>query len=154
METEQIMQLYQAQVMEHSRKPRNYYELEDASHRAEGWNRLCGDRVKVHLKLSPEGKILASSFSGESCAICKASASMLMEKLSGMGLEEVKELLTRLQQFTEDWQPDSRLGKFEAFLVMKDFPTRLKCLRLPWRTLEAALTSESRQVSTEEEVES
>jgi len=149
MASDQALGPYQAIVMDHSRSPRSYLVMHDATHQAEGWNRLCGDRIVVYLKLLG-AKIEAASFSGESCAICKASASMLMGILPGLNLIEAKDFLQRLGRFSDDWQPDQKLGPFEAFAVMRAYPTRLKCLRLPWRATEAALLAKAMQVSTEE----
>lgn len=137
--------------MEHSKAPRNYYVMSDASHQAEGWNRLCGDRVTVYLKLAAD-KVEKASFSGESCAICKASASMLMERLPGLSVTELEELVTFLERYSETWQADeNKIGSFASFQLMKTYPTRLKCLRLPWRTTGAALRAETKQVSTEDD---
>ena len=69
-------QLYQEVILDHNRKPRNWGVLPDATHRAEGHNPLCGDHLTLTLGLRDEA-VNAINFQGESCAICKASASMM-----------------------------------------------------------------------------
>ena len=68
--------LYQEVILDHNRKPRNWGKLADASHRAEGLNPLCGDHIWLSLKLDGS-KVGNIAFEGESCAICKASSSMM-----------------------------------------------------------------------------
>ena len=70
--------LYQEVILDHNRKPRNYGKLEQSSHQATGHNPLCGDRLDITLHVDGD-QISAIAFQGESCAICKASASLLRE---------------------------------------------------------------------------
>ena len=74
--------LYQEVILDHNRKPRNYGVLEHATHHAEGNNPLCGDHLIVTLNLDGE-RIDGIAFQGESCAICKASASMMTVAVKG-----------------------------------------------------------------------
>lgn len=149
MVTDVSQDIYQKKVMDHSRSPRNFRTLDGATHKATGFNRLCGDRVEIFLKLNDESYVEEASFQGESCAICKASASMLTDMVVGKQEEKVKHILARLQQFSENWTAGEEIGDFLAFGLMQEYPTRLKCLRLPWRTTAAALLAESKPVSTE-----
>ena len=75
-------QLYQEVILDHNRKPRNWGKLEDATHRSEGLNPLCGDHIWVALKVDGD-RIEKVAFEGESCAICKASASMMTTAVKG-----------------------------------------------------------------------
>jgi len=79
-------------IHDHSRHPRNYGSLDAPDIRHEGFNPLCGDRVRVELVLAPDGKVQAARFQGDLCAIAKAAASVLTEMMTGMPLEEVREL--------------------------------------------------------------
>src|SRR4029079_1236121 len=74
--------LYQEVILDHNRKPRNYGRLEHPSHQAEGLNPLCGDHINLALDLAAD-TIAAIAFHGESCAICKASASMMTAAVKG-----------------------------------------------------------------------
>ena len=74
--------LYQEVILDHNKKPRNFGIVTPASHHAEGHNPLCGDHISVTLNLAGEC-VEAIAFQGESCAICKASASMMTAAVKG-----------------------------------------------------------------------
>jgi nitrogen fixation protein NifU and related proteins len=148
-------QLYQEVILDHNRKPRNWGKLDAASHHAEGLNPLCGDHIWVYLRLN-EARIEAISFEGQSCAICKASASMMTHAVKGKSLDEA---LTLGQEFRDmstgklDPQSgDHHLGRLTVFAGVRDLPTRVKCAILPWHTLHSAIHS-IEQVSTEGEAD-
>src|SRR4029079_13148906 len=75
-------QLYQEVILDHNKKPRNWGVLADATHRAEGHNPLCGDHLVVTLRLNGDA-VEDIHFEGESCAICKAAASMMTTAVKG-----------------------------------------------------------------------
>ncbi|MFA6310732.1 MAG: SUF system NifU family Fe-S cluster assembly protein [Sterolibacterium sp.] len=142
--------LYQEVILDHNRKPRNYGVLEHPSHQAEGVNPLCGDHIKVTLAVAGE-TIARIAFHGESCAICKASASMMTAAVKGRTRAEA-EVLTQdfLAMATGKSSLDqlSRIGRLAVFAGVRDLPMRVKCAILPWHTLHAAFHSVA-SVSTE-----
>ena len=141
--------LYQDVLLKHAKDPVCYSEMPGADRVGRGFNKLCGDQVTIYLKIEDDC-ITQLSFSGESCAICKGSSSLLMEQIKGMHLTEVTSLLDRLQRFSSDWQlTDSSLDAFSPLQAVRNFPTRLKCLRLPWLALAAALEQNNESVTTE-----
>jgi nitrogen fixation NifU-like protein len=149
---EDLHDLYQSVILDHNRSPRNFRELEDASHQAEGYNPLCGDRLTVWLQL--EGDRIASvTFHGSGCAISKASASMMTEAVKGKTAAEVKDLAQRfLELVTGRSDPATAratLGKLAVFSGVSEFPVRVKCASLSWHTLKAALNQETEAVTTE-----
>jgi nitrogen fixation NifU-like protein len=77
-----LSNLYQEVILDHSRKPRNFRVMPDASCHAEGRNPLCGDHFTVYLKVE-NGSIKEASFQGDGCAISKASASIMTDFLKG-----------------------------------------------------------------------
>jgi nitrogen fixation NifU-like protein len=79
-------------IHEHSRHPRNYGSLDAPDIRHEGFNPLCGDRVRIELALAPDGTVQTARFQGDLCAIAKAAGSVLIEMIMGMSLEEIREL--------------------------------------------------------------
>ena len=134
-------QLYQEVILDHNRKPRNWGRLADASHRAEGLNPLCGDHIWVTLKVN-EGKVEQVGFEGQSCAICKASASMMSTNVKGKTVPEVEQLIGEFREMATGrldvaHQPN-HLGRLAVFAGVKDLPSRVKCAILPWHTLHAA----------------
>jgi len=135
-------QLYQEVILDHNRKPRNWGVLEDATHRAEGHNPLCGDHIKLTVKLD-SNNISAINVAGESCAICKASASMMTTVVKGKTLGDAERLVQEFRDMAtgkldHEHQPH-HLGRLTVFAGVRDLPTRVKCAILPWHTLHAAL---------------
>jgi nitrogen fixation NifU-like protein len=138
-------QLYQEVILDHNKKPRNWGKLEAATHRSEGLNPLCGDHIWVALKLDGE-RIGEIAFEGESCAICKASASMMTVAVKGKTVAEAELLVDGFRGMaTGKLDPATagkHLGRLTVFAGVKDLPTRVKCAILPWHTLHAAFRRE------------
>ncbi len=135
--------LYQEVILDHNRKPRNYGTLNDASHTAEGHNPLCGDHISVALHLA-EDRIGGIAFQGESCAICKASASMMTATVKGKSRADAEILIREFRDMATgklDPAGDHHLGRLTVFAGVRDLPTRVKCAILPWHTLHAAFNS-------------
>jgi nitrogen fixation protein NifU and related proteins len=135
--------LYQEVILDHNRKPRNYGTLSDASHTAEGHNPLCGDHISVALQLA-EDRIGGIAFQGESCAICKASASMMTATVKGKSRADAEILIREFRDMATgklDPAGDHHLGRLTVFAGVRDLPTRVKCAILPWHTLHAAFNS-------------
>jgi len=145
--------LYQEVILDHNRKPRNYGTLEHASHTAEGHNPLCGDHIRLALNLNGD-RIDGVAFQGESCAICKASASMMTATIKGKSRQDAETLIREFRDMATgtldfDRQPH-HLGRLTVFAGVRDLPTRVKCAILPWHTLHAAFNAVS-STSTESE---
>jgi len=135
--------LYQEVILDHNRKPRNYGTLAHASHHAVGHNPLCGDHISVALRLDREC-IDSIAFQGESCAICKASASMMTSAVKGKTLANAEILMHEfLAMATGKLNLDApnHIGGLAVFAGVRDLPTRVKCAILPWHTLHAAFNS-------------
>ena len=135
--------LYQEVILDHNRKPRNYGTLEHASHHAEGHNPLCGDHISVALNLEGES-IDAIAFQGESCAICKASASMMTSAVKGKTRANAEILIQEFLAMATgklDLDSPNQIGRLAVFSGVCDLPTRVKCAILPWHTLHAAFNS-------------
>ncbi len=144
-----IADLYQELIIDHSTSPRNFKVL-DTLQRAEGYNPLCGDRLTVYLRM--DGEVIADAgFQGEGCAISKASASLMTEGIKGKTRGEVEKLFSEFHDLvTGVGKPDMQiLGKLAAFSGLREFPMRVKCGTLGWHTLRAALKQDSSVVSTE-----
>jgi nitrogen fixation NifU-like protein len=144
-----LSDLYQEVILDHNRRPRNFHALAGASHSAEGYNPLCGDRLTLYLKL--DGDTIGDvSFEGAGCAISKASASMMTDALKGRSITEANALFERFHRMvtTPPSEPVEDLGKLSAFAGVREFPVRVKCASLAWHTLKAALNNDPR-TSTE-----
>jgi len=149
----ELRELYQEVILDHSRQPRNFREEHSASRKAEGYNPLCGDKATVYLTL--EGDVLRDvSFVGKGCSISTASASMMTESLEGKTRAEAEALFQRFRGLLTGEPPAAGapdLGKLEVFSGVCEFPVRIKCASLPWHTLHAALEGDATPVSTESE---
>jgi nitrogen fixation NifU-like protein len=136
--------LYQEVILDHNRKPRNWGALSDATHVAEGVNPLCGDRLQVAVKLAGED-VEAIAFEGESCAICKASASMMTSAVKGKPRASAEQLIQEFRDMAtgklDPAKEQHHLGRLTVFAGVRDLPTRVKCAILPWHTLHAAFNS-------------
>jgi nitrogen fixation protein NifU and related proteins len=135
--------LYQEVILDHNKKPRNYGTLDKASHHAVGHNPLCGDHLDIELNLEGE-RIDNIAFHGESCAICKASASMMTTAVKGKARSDAETLIKEFREMatgTLNLNEDHQLGRLTVFAGVRDLPTRVKCAILPWHTLHAALNS-------------
>src|SRR5690606_7304562 len=84
-----LRELYQEVIFDHNRNPRNFHAMDDASHRADGHNPLCGDQLTVYARVKDD-KVEEVSFVGHGCAISTASASLMTEAVKGMSIAEVE----------------------------------------------------------------
>jgi nitrogen fixation NifU-like protein len=147
--SDELSELYQQVILDHSRKPRNFHALAEANRSAEGNNPLCGDHYTVFLKL--EGGVIQDiSFQGAGCAISKASASMMTDLLKGKSAAEAEKLFAQYQEMVTTGPADEEaMGKLCAFAGVRQFPMRVKCAILPWHAMMAGLKGQV-LVSTEE----
>ncbi len=147
-----LRDLYQQVILDHYRAPRNFGALEPVSSCAEGYNPLCGDKVKVYLK-TDGNRVEGLSFEGVGCAISTASASLMTEAVRGLKRSEAEALLsTFLALMTGETEPGEgvELGKLEVLSGVRDYPVRIKCATLAWHALRAALRGgDAAAVSTE-----
>ncbi len=144
MNTENLKTLYQKIVLEHSKHPRHFGELQDSTHIADRDNPLCGDHITVYAQVVEE-TIQQLQFAGVGCAICLASASMMTEELHGKSCQEAETLSrTFFSMLSLPVDPDSSemiesLGTLNALGGVRRFPSRIQCARLAWETLGHAL---------------
>ena len=149
-----LRELYQEQILDHSRKPRNFGPLPSANLNANGHNPLCCDRATVLVELEGD-QVKDIHFEGAGCSISTASASMMTESLKGKTRAEAETLFERFHLLVtsdpstaaENAAPE--LGKLAVFSGVCEFPVRVKCASLAWHTLKAALAGEEQPVSTE-----
>jgi len=144
-----VHDLYEETILDHRTRPRNCHPMQDATRQAEGYNPLCGDKLKLYLKM--DGDIVADvSFVGSGCAISTASASLMTESLKGKTREEALKLLDKFHELlTTDVAVTKDLGKLVVFCGVRDYPARVKCATLAWHTLKSALTNSNEPVTTE-----
>ena len=138
-----LRELYQEVILDHSRHPRHYGAMERASHKAEGYNPLCGDRVTVYLRLDAEGRVADIKFEGKGCAISQASASMMVDMLKGRSQVEAEQLMQGFLHLVKgedagDLSEDDR-ERLDVMGGISEFPMRVKCATLAWHTYKNAV---------------
>ena len=148
----ELQELYQEVILDHNKRPRNFRELEEADRKAEGFNPLCGDHLTLFVNIDGD-RVVDVTFQGAGCAISKASASLMTEGVKGKTLSEVETLYQDFRAMVTGEPgktPDSsRLGKLAVFAGVCEFPVRVKCATLPWRTLQAAVNDQKSIATTE-----
>ena len=139
---ERVQALYKQAVLQHNRNPIGYEKAVQATHSASEINPLCGDVIHIHLQLDGE-YIRDIGFSGQSCAICTASASMLCKILPGC--QRVEFDLQR-QDFNAAMHGNATAAAdlneaLRALLGVRRFPSRISCAQLPWKATQKALSA-------------
>ncbi len=149
---QELRELYQQVILDHNKSPRNYNKMENPTQEAEGYNPLCGDILKVYLKVE-DNIVKEVSFQGSGCAISKASASLMTSIIKGKTKEEAEKIFKDFHDLITgkfDENPDKdKLGKLNVFAGVKEFPVRVKCASLAWHTMKSALNKEDKKVTTE-----
>lgn len=149
---EDLRSLYKELILDHARSPRHFGELPGATHRAEGINPLCGDRLTLHLHVQ-DNAIHDARFEGTGCAISVASASLLTETVAGMTTDEAlafsHALNERLKSTNGKGGTSMDFGKLRALEGVRDFPSRIKCATLAWHALTSAINKDEAPASTE-----
>lgn len=116
--------MYREVILDHYKNPRNKGTLDPADFSFEDDNPLCGDRIRIDVRVGEDNKVKEVAFSGQGCAISQASASMLTEHIIGKSLDEVKQL-----------SKDDIL----ELLGIELGPVRLKCALLSLKVLKAGV---------------
>ncbi len=116
--------MYREVILDHYKNPRNRGVLDPADISYEDDNPLCGDRIRIDLRVDDDNVITEVGFSGRGCAISQASASMLTEHILGKSLDEVKQM-----------QKDDMLDLLGIELT----PVRLKCALLSLKVLKVGV---------------
>ncbi|PYQ30602.1 MAG: SUF system NifU family Fe-S cluster assembly protein [Acidobacteria bacterium] len=146
-----LRELYQQVILDHNKNPRNFHEMADATRHVDGYNPLCGDHYTIFVRT--DGDTIADvSFTGNGCAISKASASVMSSTVKGKSKEEAENLFHTFHRLvTGDTSGLSAadLGRLAAFSGVSEFPARVKCATLAWHTLKSALDGQAESVSTE-----
>jgi nitrogen fixation NifU-like protein len=153
--TTELEELYQAVILDHSRRPRNFGTLQNADVLVHGDNPSCGDEIHLGVHFDPEGKLAEIKFSGQGCAISQASASLMTMKLKGKTRAEATELGRAFHDLvtTDSTVTAKGLGDLQLLEGVRKFPQRVKCAMLPWRAVEQALAQTAGETTVTTEAE-
>jgi len=143
-----LTDLYRQIVLDHSRHPRNQRRPERYDREAEGHNLLCGDKVRVYLRLQDDA-LEDVAFEASGCAICLASASLMTETVRSRSVHEARTSIDRFDRALATGGGENLAGDLAALGGVSQYPSRIRCATLPWKTLQAALDSSPATVTTE-----
>ncbi|NND60531.1 MAG: SUF system NifU family Fe-S cluster assembly protein [Gammaproteobacteria bacterium] len=143
-----LQDLYREVILDHNRSPRNFRRIEPCSHSAEGFNPLCGDKLRVYVEKDGDA-ITDVAFEGSGCAISVASSSMMTEAIKGKTVQQARALFDEIRALLSgEADNEAELGKLAALGGVRQFPSRIKCANLAWHALRAALDGDQ-QAKTE-----
>jgi nitrogen fixation NifU-like protein len=140
-------ELYREVILDHYRNPRKQGTLEGEHVHAEGTNPSCGDEFFLDVAIT-DGIIIDAAMRGQGCSISQASGSMMMDKIVGMPIDDVRDIIRKFKVMmsieegenpVDPELPGSVLGDLEALQGVRKFPVRIKCADLAWATLSDAL---------------
>jgi nitrogen fixation protein NifU and related proteins len=146
-----LRDLYQEIILDHNKHPRNFREIIQPSTSANGFNRLCGDKLTIFVKLNDD-VISDISFQGCGCAISQASASLMTDALMGKDLAAASALFNKFHSMVTSSAPLEETAitdKLQVLSGVRLFPARVKCATLAWHTFDAALKNSNDTVVTE-----
>jgi len=144
-----VHDLYQEIILDHSKRPRNHHAMANATSEADGYNPLCGDKLKLYIRMEDD-IVKDASFVGAGCAISTSSASLMTESIKGKTRAEALKLLEKFHELlTTDVSVSKELGKLVVFCGVRDYPARVKCATLAWHTLRNALSDNHEAATTE-----
>jgi nitrogen fixation NifU-like protein len=131
-------ELYQAVLLQYSKRPINFGPMEHPTHVAEGHNALCGDEISLALRIE-DGKVADAKFTGSACAICTASSCIMTDAVKGLSPDEVDGLAAKFRELAKSGIGENISKKLEILGGVHQFPQRVKCAVLPWETLVTAM---------------
>ena len=142
-----LEEVYNDLIMEHSMNSYNKKKLDDADYCELGHNPNCGDEISIELKL--DGDVIEDiAFTGHGCAISQASTSIMIDTLRGKTIEQAKEIIeTFIEMIKREITDEKELEKLEdaiAFRNIANMPARVKCALLAWHTMEDILDKNNR----------
>jgi len=147
---EDLKDLYNAEIMERGRRPRHMRRLENFDATARGDNPMCGDRVQVWLKYSPDGAIADTGFEARGCEISKASADLMVDAVNQQKPADARALFAAFRTMVQTGtcpECSADLEKLRPLASVHEFPSRVKCATLPWHALLAALDGQGAATS-------
>jgi nitrogen fixation protein NifU and related proteins len=116
--------MYRELIIDHYKNPQYRGSLDPHDISFEDDNPLCGDHIRIDLRVDKDGRVIGSAFDGHGCAISQASADLLLESIQGKTLDEVKQLTKE---------------NLLEMLGMELGPVRLKCALLSLKVLKAGV---------------
>ena len=136
-----LRKLYQEVIVEHHKSPHNHGPLEGATHAATAHNPLCGDQVTLRLIVGDD-QLTTVRFESRGCVLSRAAASLMTDAVQGKSAAAALELGRELEAFVGSPPAAGaadRLGDLAVLEGVREFPSRIGCVTLPWQALARAL---------------
>lgn len=140
--SEDMRDLYQQVILDHSKSPRNHGELGPDAVHVHGDNPTCGDEIDLWVKFGSEGQVEDIKFIGQGCAISQASTSMMTVKVKAAAKAHAESLMADFRAVVTGEgavKDEDALGELILLEGVQKFPQRVKCAMLGWRALEQAI---------------
>ncbi|MDK2886668.1 MAG: nitrogen fixation protein NifU [Thermosipho sp. (in: thermotogales)] len=126
--------MYNELIIDYSRL-KKYKGKIDGAISQEGKNISCGDEITLYIKVENE-KVVDAKFEGVGCAISQASANLMIENIIGKSLDEIKEIIENVNLMVKGNEFNrEKLGPISELSEIKNYPMRIKCFLLSWKTL-------------------
>ena len=138
--------LYQKVLLEHHKNPLGFHNKIAITHSATGANVVCGDEITIEDNITA-GKVQELAFLGDSCAICRASASMMCQHLLHQPLSQIANLIkVPMDLIKGEYTAAVNSAEcFSSLAVIKQYPVRMQCALLPWQTFISAINNKNEQ---------
>lgn len=146
MDNDDIKELYQSLTLTHSKKPKNFGTLACGCH-TKGKNPSCGDELELFLDIQ-DNKVVDVKFTGVGCALSVSSASLMTEAIKGKKISEVSHMMSQFFSFIleDESHLDDQYEPLHIYKNVQNYPLRVKCVLLPWRTLEHLIKNEGENI--------
>jgi nitrogen fixation NifU-like protein len=138
---DEVRALYSEEIRRHGRTPTHAGKLVDADASAKGDNPMCGDRITVFVRRAGD-TISTAMFDARGCEISLASADLMCEAVEGRDFDRVRQMAGEVEAMARTGHCEecgTALDKLKPLSAVHEFPSRVKCVTLPWRALIAAL---------------
>ena len=135
---EDVRDLYSEAILDHGRRPRHAVRPERFDGSARGDNPMCGDRVTVFIRRAG-GMLDDAGFEARGCELTKASADLMCETVAGLGTAEVRRMAADVETMARTGTCPACLQALKPLSAVHEFPSRLRCVTLPWAALVAAI---------------
>lgn len=147
---EDVRDLYNATILDRGRKPHHMRRLQAFDATAKGDNPMCGDRVQVWLAHAPDGTVAETGFEAKGCDISKAAADLMVEAVQGRSHADIRALFAQVQTMAKTGASpdgDPAMATMRPLAAVHEYPSRIKCVTLPWHALLGAIDGQRETTS-------
>lgn len=144
-----VRDLYSSEIRDHGRSPTHAKRPAGFDAAAKGDNPMCGDRVQVFVRRDGD-RVAEAGFEARGCEITIASADLMCEAVSNQPIARIRALSDQVAAMARTGHCDAcdaALSGLHPLSAVHEYPSRVKCVTLPWHALLAALDGEKESTS-------